>query len=226
MKTIIITLLLLSHLSSGYALEVAPRLTDREIIESLADLRSDIARVDQRFDAVDQRFEAVNQRFEAVNQRFDAVDQRFDAVNQRIDSLEKQTVERFDAMEKQTNARFDAMEKQTAERFDAMEKQTNARFDAIDQRFEQMNAQFDKLWNLMLVIIAGVFGLIGFVVWDRKTALKPLEQRLERLEMSLQQDFEIQHRQGSKMTRLINALKELAQSDPKLQGVLRSFSLL
>ncbi|QEP43448.1 hypothetical protein D5085_10110 [Ectothiorhodospiraceae bacterium BW-2] len=208
MKTMIITLLLLSHLSSGYALEVAPRLTDREIIESLADLKSDIARVDQRFDAVDQRFDAVNQRFDAVNQRFDAV-------NQRIDSLEKQTSERFDAMEKQT-----------AERFDAMEKQTNARFDAIDQRFEQMNAQFDKLWNLMLVIIAGVFGLIGFVVWDRKTALKPLEQRLERLEMSLQQDFEIQHRQGSKMTRLINALKELAQSDPKLQGVLRSFSLL
>ncbi|QEP44255.1 hypothetical protein D5085_14665 [Ectothiorhodospiraceae bacterium BW-2] len=247
MKPIVIALLL-GGMQSVSAVEVAARLTDREIIESLGDLKSDIAVVHQRIDAVNQRFDAVNQRFDAVNQRFDAVNQRFDAMEkqtaerfdamekqtaERFDAMEKQTAERFDAMEKQTNARFDAvnqridsLEKQTAERFDAMEKQTNARFDAVNQRFDQMDGQLDKIWNLMLVMIAGIFGLIGFIVWDRKTALRPLEQRLDRIELELQQDFEIQHQQGSKMARLVGALKELAQSDPKLQGVLRSFSLL
>ncbi len=42
--------------------------------------------------------------------------------------------------------------------------------------FQRMNEQFDRFWNLMLVIIAGIMGLIGFVIWDRKTALRPLER--------------------------------------------------
>ena len=100
------------------------------------------------------------------------------------------------------------------------------RFEAVDQRFDQMDTQFDKIWNLMLVMIAGIFGLIGFIVWDRKTALKPLETRLDRIEAELHNDLEIQHQQGSKITRLINALRELAQTDPKVAGVLKSFSLL
>ena len=61
----------------GRAVEVAPRITDREIIESLATIRGDIKRLDQRFDAVDQRFDAVDQRFDAVDQRFQAIDQRW-----------------------------------------------------------------------------------------------------------------------------------------------------
>ncbi|QEP42804.1 hypothetical protein D5085_06485 [Ectothiorhodospiraceae bacterium BW-2] len=225
MKLTVIALLLVG-MQSVYAVDVAPRLTDREIIESLGDLKSDIAVVNQRIDAVNHRIEAVNQRFDAVNQRFDAVNQRFDMVNQRIDALEKQTAERFDIMEKQFGERFDAMEKQVSARFDAVNQRIDSLEKQTNQRFDQMNNQFDKIWNLMLVMIAGIFGLIGFIVWDRKTALKPLEQRLDRIELGLQQDFEIQHEQGSKMTRLVGALKELAQSDPKLQGVLRSFSLL
>ncbi len=43
----------------------------------------------------------------------------------------------------------------------------------MEQRFEEMEHRFDFFQNLLLVLIAGVFGLIGFVVWDRKTAMKP-----------------------------------------------------
>jgi len=78
----------------------------------------------------------------------------------------------------------------------------------------------------MLVVIAGIFGLIGFIVWDRKTALRPLERRLDSLEKDLQNDLEIRHKDGSLMTRLVKALQELSKQDEKLAGVLRSFSLL
>jgi cytochrome c-type biogenesis protein CcmH/NrfG len=203
-----VVILILAFANSTQAVEVAPRISDREIIESLAEIK---ATIKTEIGAVNQRFETINERFEAVNQRFEAVNQRFDEVDKRFDMMEKQTKERFDAMEKQTNVRFDAV---------------NQRFDAVDQRFDQMDKQFDKIWNLMLVIIAGIFGLIGFIVWDRKTALKPLEQRLDRIENELHHDLEIQHEQGSRMTRLVNALRELAQTDPKVAGVLRSFSLL
>jgi hypothetical protein len=36
----------------------------------------------------------------------------------------------------------------------------------------------------MLVMIAGIFGLIGYIVWDRKTALRPVEPRLIRQQPS------------------------------------------
>ena len=74
--------------------------------------------------------------------------------------------------------------------------------------------------------LAGIFGLIGFIVWDRRTALRPLEQRLDKIEHDLNRDLDLQNQDCSRITRLINALRELAQYDPKVAGVLRTFSLL
>lgn len=83
------------------AVEVAPRISDREIIESLAELKAgqkasqqqvtDLKEATQR-QITDLRQET-NQRFDDVNKR---MDQRFDDVNKRMD-------QRFDDM----NRRFD-----------------------------------------------------------------------------------------------------------------------
>lgn len=117
------------------AVETAPRITDREIIEGLVELEGRINQLEVKMD----------ERFDAIDQRFDAVDQRFDAIDKR--------------------------------------------FEAVDQRFESIDDQFGRLWSLMLVIIAGIFGLIGFIVWDRRTVLKPVEQRLGRMEGYLEHDL-------------------------------------
>jgi DNA anti-recombination protein RmuC len=240
----IIGAILLSCPVTGHAVEVAPRISDREIIESLADLRGDIKEVragqkalaknmDQRFKAVDQRFDAVEQRFESVDQhfvsfeqkmdqRFKAVDQRFDAIDQRFESVDQHFVsfeQKMDQRFKAVDQRFDAV----YQRFDAVYQ----RFDAVDQRFDSMEKRLDSIdrrfaffQNLMLVLIAGVFGLIGYIVWDRKTALRPVENRIIQLEA------ELSHEDGSRLTRLVGALQELAKTDKKVEAVLRSFSLL
>ena len=104
------------------------------------------------------------------------------------------------------------------------------RFEAVDQRFESMEAGFNQrfnfLENLLMVVIAGIFGLIGYIVWDRKTALQPVEERLLKLENELHRDLEIQHEEGSRLTRLVKVLREMAKQDEKLASVLRNFSLL
>lgn len=41
-------------------------------------------------------------------------------------------------------------------------------------------------------MIAGIFGLIGYIVWDRKTALRPVEQRLIALESEFHRDVAIE----------------------------------
>lgn len=111
-------------------------------------------------------------------------------------------------------------------RIDHLEVKIDERFDAVNQRFESIDKQFGRLWGLMLVLIAGIFGLIGFIVWDRRTMLRPLEQRLDRLEGYLEHDLEIKHEDGSRTTRLIKVLREMAREDEKLAAVLKSFSLL
>jgi len=196
--------LLLLAAPAAVAVEVASRISDREIIESLAELKAGQRvleeKMEQRFAVVDQRFVAIDQRFVAIDQRFVAIDQRFEAIDQRFVAIDQ--------------------------RFDAIDQ----RFDAIDKRFEYMGEAFDRRFafieSLMMVTIAGIFGLIGYIVWDRKTALRPVEERLIRLESEFHRDLEIQHEEGSRLTRLVKVLREMAKDDEKLAGVLRGFSLL
>jgi len=79
---------------------------------------------------------------------------------------------------------------------------------------------------LILVLIAGIFGLIGFVVWDRFSTLRPMDARLRRIEQDLEHDLELQSPEGSKLTRMIHTLRELAKEDKRVEAILRSFSLL
>ncbi len=49
----------------------------------------------------------------------------------------------------------------------------NRRFDDVNRRFDDMNGRFDDLKGLLYVILAGIFVLFGFVLWDRRTVLAP-----------------------------------------------------
>ena len=73
------------------------------------------------------------------------------------------------------------------------------------------------LMNLMFwgfgVLFSGWFILIGFILWDRRSTLKPIRDELRDLEIR-------------KVDKMLQALQKLAQDDPKLAEVLRSFSLL
>lgn len=169
------------------AVDVASRISDREIIESLAELKAGQKALEEKMDL---RFNAMQ---EQIDQRFAAVDQRFTAIQEQMD-----------------------------QRFIAVDQ----RFIAVDQRFEAIDRRLDFIQQLMLVTIAGIFGLIGFIIWDRYSTLRPMDMRLRRLEEDLERDLELQSSEGSKLTRLIHALRELAKEDKKVEAILRSFSLL
>ena len=111
------------------------------------------------------------------------LDQRIDAVRERINAMEK----RIDNLEKHVDQRIDTLEKH------------------LDQRL-------GSIGNLMYVMLAGMFTLVGFVLWDRRTTLSPVQHR----QMELEQ----------RERRLENAIKEYAMQEPKLAEVLRSFGLL
>ena len=76
-------------------------------------------------------------------------------------------------------------------------------------RSDLMNSMF---WGFG-VLFSGWFILIGFILWDRRSTLKPIRDELKDLEMK-------------KVDQMLQALQKLAQDDPKLAEILRSFNLL
>nr|VFJ54433.1 MAG: hypothetical protein BECKDK2373B_GA0170837_104631 [Candidatus Kentron sp. DK] len=96
----------------------------------------------------------------------------------------------------------------------------------LEEGQKAMQRQMDAQWNLTLVLIATIFGLIGFVVWDRKTALRPLEERLGRIENDLEHDLNLKSSEGSRFTRLIEALRDVSSQNPRLADALQRHSLL
>lgn len=80
-------------------------------------------------------------------------------------------------------------------------------FKAINQRIDDTNRRIDDLRDLIYVVLGGMIALIGFVIWDRRSALAPAIRKNKELE-----------EQGERLER---ALRELATKDPRVAEALK-----
>ncbi|GAB6183078.1 hypothetical protein [Thermodesulfovibrio hydrogeniphilus] len=86
----------------------------------------------------------------------------------------------------------------------------------VEEGLKAVNQRIDSLQNLLYVLIAAVIaqtvGVIGFVLWDRRTALAP----------SLRKNKELEEREE----KLERVLKEYAKQEPKLAEILKNLGLM
>jgi predicted PurR-regulated permease PerM len=75
---------------------------------------------------------------------------------------------------------------------------------------------------LMGILISLVVTLIAFILWDRRTFMKPLEKDVEHLKAKM--EYIDDHIDTNK--NFWKALRELAQSDEKLKQILKQYNLL
>ena len=101
---------------------------------------------------------------------------------------------------------------QTNKRFEELREDMNKRFEEVDKRFEQM---MNFLWMLTGIFTSLTVGVIGFAYWDRRTILK--KARDEALE-GVEREW--------KLTKLLEALKELAKDDLRLLEALKKYGFL
>jgi len=91
------------------------------------------------------------------------------------------------------------------QRLDYMEKH-------FGERFEDLNKQLDRITAIFTTLVVAV---IGFAYWDRRTIIKKAkEEAISEIEKE------------GKLSNLINALRELAKTEPKVAEVLKKFNLL
>ena len=100
--------------------------------------------------------------------------------------------------------------------FDAKMEAFDAKMEALeskmDVKFEAVNARIDYLFWLQGVIVALILFILGYTIWDRRTALQPaLAQASKAAENS---------------RTLIATLREYAKKHADLAEILRSHGIL
>jgi hypothetical protein len=90
-------------------------------------------------------------------------------------------------------------------RIDDLTLNFNARFSEVNNKFDRLEDKFDSyfMWGFGLVLMS-IFGLIGFIIYDRRTTLAPVENKTERL---------------------VKVLRETAENDPVLREALKKAAL-
>ena len=93
----------------------------------------------------------------------------------------------------------------------------------MNARFEQMDSRFAELTQFMLGIVGAFAALvaitIGFALWDRRTTLRPLEDRVKAVEAEQARDRE-------RLDSLLEFFRSLGRGDERVAEMLRQSRLL
>ena len=111
-------------------------------------------------------------------------------------------------------------------RVDMQEQNRQLRADMQEQGRQlrtDMNSRFEEQGRMLLGIVAAFTALvavnIGLVVWDRRTSVRPLEDKVSGLAEEVSES-------RSQVSTLLEALRALGQQNQTVAAVLKRFNLL
>ena len=172
------------------------------------DIRVLSERMDKGFEQIGKRFEQIDKRFEQIDKRFEQIDKRFEQIDKRFEQMQHYMDKRFEQIDK----RFEQMQHYMDKRFEQIQHSTDKRFEQIqhnmDKRFDE---QMSFLYLITTIFTTFTIGIIGFALWDRNTIVSKAKDDIEK---------------NSKLTQLIDALKELSKKDKELEDVLKRYGVV
>ena len=83
----------------------------------------------------------------------------------------------INALRTEMNVRFESVDKQ----FESV----NRRIESVNGRIDDLKDQIGFLTTLIIFVLGGLMSLIGFVIYDRRTAIKPVQRNQQKLEDAL-----------------------------------------
>ena len=102
---------------------------------------------------------------------------------------DRDRIMRTEEQVKATNEKIESLRNEMNSRFEAIESKMDAKFEAVDSKFEAIESKIDTLFSGFFILISIMIFILGFIIWDRRTALDPVrkkivihEERLEKLE--------------------------------------------
>jgi hypothetical protein len=100
----------------------------------------------------------------------------------------------------------------TEEQLKSLRNEMNAKFEAVDQRFETMESKFELIYWLLGIIVVIILFNLGYTIWDRRTALHPIQDKTRDLD--------------DRVVKLESLAREQARKDPAFADLLKLAGLL
>ena len=93
-------------------------------------------------------------------------------------------------------------------RMDGLDK----RMDGLESRMDRLEISIDSRFNtLYIVFFTGIVGLVGFVLWDRRSIVKPVAEDQRSL--------------SEREAKLEHILREYAKGEPRLAEILKQYAM-
>ena len=201
---IICACIFLSPASDVTAVEPAPKISDREIIESLKRLEAGI-----QANAV-----AIKANAQAIKVNAEAIMANGEMIGSLGTEMKSDVASLRDGMKSDMTSLRNEMKSDVASLRNEMKSEMASLRNEVKSAIESFRIEITGflLWGFGL-LFTGMLILVGFILWDRRSTLKPVKDDIDDLK-------------ERKVDRIIAALRKLSEDDARFAQVLRSVGLL
>jgi len=111
-----------------------------------------------------------------------------------------------------TEEKVDANYSELTVKIESLRNEMNAKFDAVETKIDATNSKIETLYWGFGILIGMMFFIMGFIIWDRRTALNPIQHKTHTIE--------------DRMNKLETVFREQAKRDPSFAELLKIAGLL
>ncbi len=182
-----------------FAVEIAPRITDREITDKLTRLE------------VGQ--EALRSEIKSSQE----------ALRSEMKSSQEALRSEMKSSQEALSVRLSDLRAEMKSNNEALRSEIKSSNEALNMRLnDSYNTMLVFFGSLVTLIIA----LFGYIAWDRRTMVKPVIDQVNRLERKVLDDLDLDHSDGSILRRQLQALRQFAGKNPEFAEIMRGLALL
>ena len=122
-------------------------------------------------------------------------------------------------------AKLEAGQQALNQRISDLRSEMKAGQEAINTRLDDTNSTMLVFFGAIITLIVALF---AYIAWDRRTMIKPVAIKLDKLERVVVNDLDLHHSEGSLVTRLLKVLRRYARDNPETEiaDIVRELSLL
>jgi len=139
---------------------------------------------------------------------------KIDATNKRIDSLKTNLETKIDS----TNKRIDSLKANLETKIDATNQRIDLLKTSLETQIKNTNQRIDDLYNVLVVLMGGIFALIGFIMWDRRTMI-------EKTKSEIANHTKEYYTEKNTTKEILEILREYAKKDKDLENILSKHNL-
>lgn len=108
--------------------------------------------------------------------------------------------------------RVEAGQEALRNEMNSLRNEVDSKFETIEVKFQSLEARIDYLFYLIGMIFALLLFMLGYMIWDRRTALNPVRMDVDQLK-----------RENENLKSILRTYSEKA---PQLKEILRNAGIL